>query len=151
MSVLLSRILSDVVGRLAGGDDTAWEEAKRAFDAHPEDDIDLFVAIDDRDLAALRAITAGWQSGKRPLPLHDRNLLKSALKAFRKRLKLVNLDADSSLGKGPMSSGRHSGIVGVRAPDQFPPEVWAELVRQGRLREGRDGTHELPPDESGGE
>jgi hypothetical protein len=78
------------------------------------------------------------------LPVHDRNLLKRALKAFRKRLRIVRLDSESSVGGGPMSSGKESSIVGVRAPEQFPAEVWDLLVKQGRLLEGRDGMYELP-------
>ncbi|NJN14493.1 MAG: hypothetical protein HC813_02365 [Planctomycetes bacterium] len=88
----------------------------------------------------------GWASGERPLTRHDREVLKRALKAFRTRLKLVRLDSESSVGGGPMSSGRQSGIVGVRAPDQYPQEVWDELVRQKRLIEGRGGLYELPPE-----
>ena len=146
MTEFLSRILADVVRRLDAGDEGAWETADGAMAKYPDEDVELFVAVDDRDREALRAIVTGWESGRRSLPLHDRNVLKLALKAFRKRLKLVRLDAESSVGGGPMSSGRDSGIVGVRAPDQFPQEVWDLLVRQGRLVEGRDGTYELPPE-----
>jgi hypothetical protein len=60
--------------------------------------------------------------------------LKAALKAFRKRLKLTRLDDQSRIGKGPFSSGRQSGIVGIMPPEQFPQAVWDELVRQGKLR-----------------
>ena len=56
--------------------------------------------------------------------------LKAALKAFRKRLKLTQLDDQSRIGVGPMSSGRASGIVAISPPDQFPQAVWDELVRQ---------------------
>jgi len=145
MEEFLSRLLEDVARRLGEGDDGAWEAAERALATYPEDDVELFVAIDDRDTATLRDITAAWAANRRPLPLHDRNLLKRALKAFRKRLKLVRLDAESTIGGGPMSSGRESSIVGVRAPDQFPQEVWDRLVLEGRLKPGRDGTYELPP------
>ncbi len=69
--------------------------------------------------------------------------LKKALKAFRKRLKLTCLDDQSRLGVGPMSSGRQSGIVGITPPDQFPPSVWDELVRQGKLKRDSHGLYEL--------
>ncbi len=69
--------------------------------------------------------------------------LKAALKAFKKRLKLTRLDAESNIGGGPLSSGRGSGIVAVTPPNQFPPEVWAELVRQGKLKKAGGGTYEL--------
>ena len=69
--------------------------------------------------------------------------LKSALKAFRKRLKLTQLDDQSRIGVGPMSSGRKSGIVAITPPDQFPIAVWEELARQGKLRRAGGGMYEL--------
>ncbi|MCZ6688617.1 MAG: hypothetical protein O7H41_03340 [Planctomycetota bacterium] len=69
--------------------------------------------------------------------------LKRALKAFRKRLKITRLDAESSVGGGPMSSGRNSGIVAVRPPDQYPQEVWDKLVEQGKLSSVGHGLYEL--------
>ena len=73
----------------------------------------------------------------------DPGVLNGALKAFKKRLKAVRLDDESRLGGHGLSSGRSSGIVGISPPNNFPAEVWAELVRQGRLRKGRDGLYEL--------
>ena len=69
--------------------------------------------------------------------------LKRAMKAFRKRLKLTNLDDQSRIGVGPMSSGRQSGIVGITPPDQYPTSVWDALVEQGRLKKGNHGQYEL--------
>ena len=74
-----------------------------------------------------------------PMP-HD---LKAALKAFKKRLKLTRLDAESNLGGGPLSSGRDSGIVAIVPPNQFPQAVWDELVRLGKLKKAGQGTYEL--------
>ena len=71
--------------------------------------------------------------------------LMAALKAFKKRLKLTCLDDQSRIGVGPMSSGRPSGIVAITPPDQFPPAVWEELVRQGKLKRSGNGLYELPP------
>ncbi len=127
--------------------DKAWAEAERAWAAsREEDDIELFVAIDERDDEALAAIVHGWMSGERTLPKVDREVLKRALKAFRKRLKIVRLDSESSAGGGAMSAGRQSSIIGVAAPDQYPQEVWDELVRQKRLVDGSGGIYELPPE-----
>jgi len=145
---LLSRNLTGIVARLQAGaaPDQAWAAAAKALTAaQEEDDVELYVAIEDRDLETLRTIVQEWQAGKRKLPKHDRNVLKRALKAFRKRLKLVRLDSESSVGHGPMSSGRASSIVGVLPPDQYPQEVWDTLVREKRLVAARDGTYELPP------
>ena len=69
--------------------------------------------------------------------------LKAALKAFKKRLKLTRLDAESQLNYGPMSSGRDSGIVAIMPPGQFPHAVWDELVKQGKLKYAGHGTYEL--------
>jgi len=69
--------------------------------------------------------------------------LKLALKAFRKRLKLTRLDAESKLGVGPMSGGAKSGIVAITPPDQYPKCVWDELVRQGKLKSGTHGMYSL--------
>ena len=69
--------------------------------------------------------------------------LKAALKAFKKRLKLTRLDAESNIGGGPLSSGRKSDIVAITPPGQFPQAVWDELVRQGKLKRAGGGTYEL--------
>ena len=146
---LLSRILTDIVAQLEVGADPdgAWAEASQALiNAREEDDVELYVAVDERDFDTLHTIVRDWASGERPLTKHDRDALKRALKAFRKRLKIVRLDSESSVGVGPTSSGRHSDIVGVRAPDQFPQEVWDELVRQKRLVAASNGVYELPPE-----
>jgi hypothetical protein len=69
--------------------------------------------------------------------------LKSAMKAFKKRLKLTALDDDSRLGRGPFSGG-HTGVFAIRPPDQYPQEVWDELCRQGKLRSSGHGLYEMP-------
>jgi len=76
-------------------------------------------------------------------PEHTPQELKRAMKAFRKRLKLTNLDDQSRIGVGPMSGGRKAGIVGITPPDQYPTSVWDALVAQGKLRKGRHGQYEL--------
>jgi hypothetical protein len=71
-------------------------------------------------------------------------VLKAALKAFRKRLKVTRLDHDSRIGRGPMSSGQTSIIDGITAPDQYPRSVWEELVKQGKLKHSTHGMYSLP-------
>jgi hypothetical protein len=78
------------------------------------------------------------QSGSAITP----EILKSALKAFKKRLKLTSLDDDSRLGRGAFSGG-HTGVYAVKPPNQFPQEVWNELCRQGKLRDSGHGLYEL--------
>jgi aryl-alcohol dehydrogenase-like predicted oxidoreductase len=69
--------------------------------------------------------------------------LKAAFKAFKKRLKLTRLDDESSLRGGHTTSGRNSGIVAITPPNDFPAEVWEELVRQGKIKRAGRGTYEL--------
>jgi hypothetical protein len=70
-------------------------------------------------------------------------LVKQAWKAFKKRLKLTRLDAESQLSRSPMTSGKDSGIVAITPPNQFPQAVWEELVKQGKLKHAGHGTYEL--------
>ena len=78
-----------------------------------------------------------------PQPTPSPQELKAARKAFKKRLKLTCLDDQSRIGVGPMSSGRESGIVAITPPDQYPPAVWEELARQGKLKRLGGGQYAL--------
>jgi hypothetical protein len=77
-----------------------------------------------------------------PSPLPPEKL-KGALKAFKKRLKLTRLDDESSLRGGHTTSGRSSSIVAITPPNDYPLEVWEELVKQGKLKKAGHGTYEL--------
>ena len=146
---LLSTVLAAVVAEPAptGAPAKTWADVREALTASGETAEDLVAAVAAEDASAVRAILAAWHSGKRHLPEHDREVLKRAMKAYRKRLKITVLDAESSIGGGPMSSGRRSTIVGITPPERYPRAVWDELVRQGRLlSSGRGGTYELPPE-----
>lgn len=78
-----------------------------------------------------------------PLESFSREELKRALKAFKKRLKVTRGDDESKLGYGPMSGGGGSAIVAITPPSQYSKAVWAELVRQGKLKNAGHGTYEL--------
>ena len=71
-------------------------------------------------------------------------VLKSAYNAFKKRWKLTRLDYESRIGRGPLSSGSKSAIVGIAAPKEFPRAVWEELVKQGRLKHAGSGLYSMP-------
>jgi hypothetical protein len=75
---------------------------------------------------------------------HSPAELSRAFQAFKKRLKLTQLDSESKLGYGPMTGGRPSGIVAITPPNQYPRSVWDALVTQGRLVKGSHGQYELP-------
>ena len=146
-NTLLSHFLIGLLPKLEAEPTSSslWAEAKREFSREEEQgDEDLELAIEAEDLELLTEIVEGWKSDQRVLPANDRLILKRALKAFRKRLKLTMLDDSSGLGGGPMSGGRGTDIVGVTPPEHYPAEVWETLVRQKRLVADRWGTYELP-------
>lgn len=69
--------------------------------------------------------------------------MKRALKAFRKRLKVTQLDDESRLGHSPLTGGR-AKVVAIQPPSGFSREVWDGLVEKGFLK--RDGAYyELVP------
>jgi len=143
---LLLTVLARVLAAEADGSAGVWEEARSALAACGGGEEDLALALELEDREELERLTTAWRSGAQPLPEHDRGVLKRALKAYRKRLKVTLLDAESSLGGGPFSSGRTSDIVGITPPSRYPPPVWRELARQGRLVDSGQGTYELPPE-----
>lgn len=145
---LLSTVVLATIEKLATdpGDAGAWAELRAAREMTRDDDADLAKAIEESDASALQALVEEWHGGKRHFPACDRGVLKRALKAYRKSLKVTRLAAESSLGGGPLSSGTDSQIVGIQPPPRYPLPVWMELVRQGRLIQDRAGTFELPPE-----
>lgn len=74
---------------------------------------------------------------------------KKALKAFKKRLKANQLEEDSRLGHGPMSSDK-SKIVAIQPPSGFGRAVWEELATLGFLRRDTGGFYELVAWKQGG-
>ena len=143
-------LLMTVLSAVTSGDGSAsWPEARSALRACgdlPENETDVAALIEAEDAVAVREVIGAWLAGKRHLMLHDREVLKRAMKAFRKSLKVTLLDAESSLGGGPFSSGRHSSIVGIRPPSRYGAPVWDELARQGRLTREGPGLYGLPPE-----
>ena len=80
---------------------------------------------------------------KNPDGTFTKETLQRAMKALKKRLKVTRLDDESKLGHDPMSKGGHSGVVAVKPPNQYPPEVWQALEQKGRVRIDRHGLVEL--------
>jgi len=72
-----------------------------------------------------------------------REQLKAAFKAFRKKLKVTRLDAESGLNYGATTGGKKFDIVAITPPQQFSKAVWDELVKQGKLKHAGQGTYEM--------
>lgn len=79
-----------------------------------------------------------------PTPEIPVETLKKAMKAFRRRLKLMKLDHESKLGVGPMTSGRSADFESILPPHQFEDGVWKTLARDGQLRSTGRGFYALP-------
>jgi hypothetical protein len=67
---------------------------------------------------------------------HTEDELKKALKAFKKRLKLTQLEEDSRLGHSPLT-GSKTQVISIQPPSGFGREIWDELADAGYL--SRDG------------
>ncbi|MBL9076727.1 MAG: hypothetical protein JNL08_04440 [Planctomycetes bacterium] len=80
---------------------------------------------------------------KNPDGTFTKETLTRAMKALKKRLKLTRLDDESRLGHDAMSKGSRSGIVAVKAPSQYPLEVWQALEQKGRVRIDQSGLVEV--------
>ena len=74
---------------------------------------------------------------------HTQEELHKALRAFRKRLKMLRLDDDSKLGHGPFSQGQREKVVSMQPPGGFGREIWEELADQGYLKRDGIGFYEL--------
>ena len=69
--------------------------------------------------------------------------LKAALKAFKKRLRLTRLDAESSIAGGPLSSGRGRASSPSCRRTSFRRKCGPQLVKQGKLKKAGGGMYEL--------
>ncbi len=67
---------------------------------------------------------------------------KKALKAYKKRMKMQQLDDDSRLGHSPLTGAR-SKIVAIQPPSGFGRDVWEQLADLGYLKRDSGGFYEL--------
>ncbi len=146
---LLSNRFRALSAKLAEGvspeeEDGLWNRLERDLAAaDAEEDADIALPVLERSREQIDALIETWDTGRRVYPKWDREILKRALKAFRKRLKLARLDDESSSGRNPLSKGETSSILGVKAPEQFTQETWDALIAQGKLQDAGYGLLEL--------
>lgn len=72
----------------------------------------------------------------------DEKELNRALGAFRKRLKMQQLEVDSKLGHSPLT-GKKEVITAIQPPLGFGKEVWEQLVERGDLKYDGGGFYVL--------
>ena len=68
---------------------------------------------------------------------------KKAMKAFKKRLKLTQLDDDSKIGGHSQLTGAKTKVVAIQPPSGFGREIWDELVTAGILKNDGGGFYVL--------
>jgi len=89
--------------------------------------------------------TSQQQGSTESIAPTDAQLLRRAMNAFKKRIKLTRLDDESRLGRGALTGGKDSGLVAITPPSQFPEAVWEELVNRGKLKRAGSGFYALVP------
>ncbi len=72
--------------------------------------------------------------------------LKIALRAFKKRLKVTRLDAESKLSARALTGGQKSGIVAISPPHDHRRECWEALAVEGKLKRSGGGLYEFVRD-----
>lgn len=124
-----------------------WALAQRLLGRLPADQDAVANACASKDLDALDAIVARIENPAPPptpgvaLPEAD---LERALRAFKKRLKVMRLADESKLQGRRLSSGRESEIDAIVPPTDFPPAVWIALAERGDLKHTGGGFYSLP-------
>lgn len=140
----LKALVAEVEAAEGGATEGIWKRMELALArAEADEDAEIALPVLDRSVEEMKAVFAGWADGSLHLSDWDKAVLKRALKAYRKRLKLARLDDEASSSRNPLSKGATSSILGVRPPEQYPQEVWDMLIAQGKLRDGGHGLLEL--------
>ena len=121
-----ARVASTIISRDPDGIDALLRELKGEA-APAEEDVE--------------AIEAGEPPAEEAT---DPEVLRKAMKAFRRRMKLMRLDHESKLGVGPMSGGRKADFESIIPPHEFPDAVWRALAADGRLVSTGKGFYNLP-------
>ncbi|MEN1706208.1 MAG: hypothetical protein AAGJ54_11940 [Planctomycetota bacterium] len=130
-----------------------WELVARLL-MRASNDLD---AIDDavktQDAAKLDAIVSALENPQAAAPKpakvvdsdafgHDDKA--AALRAFKKRLKIMRLSDESKLGGRYTSGGKHSKIDAIEPPTDYPAAMWKALAAEGKLVDTGQGFYSLP-------
>ena len=141
--------LRQMVGELGkpmapGPAQAAWDLTGRLLSRMPVDAAEAGRICDTKDLAGLDAMVSRLENPvAKPAPAPSAAIpaedLERALKAFKKRLKLMRLSEESKLGGRQLTGGRKSEIDAIIPPDDFPFEVWQALAAEGKLKSAGQG------------
>lgn len=68
--------------------------------------------------------------------------MRKALKAFKKKLKMQQLEEDSRLGRSPLTGSRTT-VAAIQPPSGFGRDIWREMVGKGWLKDDGGGFYSL--------
>ena len=139
--LLKAKVDPQALMRIVGARDVA--ELKRAVARAKGEEVPEAAAGEGIGSGSAPADAAASASGAAHTPDIELPILQDALRMFRKRLKLMQLDADSKIGHGPMSGTGQHRIQSMVPPRDFPIAVWEALARMGKLRREGDGFYSL--------
>ncbi len=72
--------------------------------------------------------------------------LRDGLRAFKKKIKVSQLDSDSKLTNRALTGGSRGTIAAITPPSEFPRQVWEQLATEGKLKRAGHGMYALPPE-----
>ena len=146
--------LDELMAAIRGYDDPhragdEWKQVYRLLQKTSLPSARVGHTVGMRDLGLLAELIEELRAPQGPAAPPDADVpdaatCKRALRAFRKRLALTVLDDESKLGRGPLSKGSGTSAPAITTPVEWPDSVWAELVRQGKLRYIGHGFYKLP-------
>ena len=126
----------------------AWALAERLLGRLPVDQGETSRVCADKDADGLLALIDQLENPApkqaEPLPDFSEDDKAAALRAFKKRLKLMRLSDESRLGGRYTSGGRTSKIDAIEPPTEFDPKIWKALAQEGRLADTGGGFYGLP-------
>ncbi|MFT5424805.1 MAG: hypothetical protein ACI89L_002607 [Phycisphaerales bacterium] len=126
-----------------------WQLAQRLMGRMPVDQAELKRVCTERDLPGFDALVNQLENPGEPaepkaeVKVSERDMA-DAIKAFRKRLKVMRLNDESKLGGHYTTGGRKSNIDAIEPPREFKPAVWKALAKAGKLRDTGRGFYALP-------
>ncbi len=126
--------------------DEGWALVQRLLGRMPVDPNRANAACDARDIDALDALVTHLEAPAPEVAADDsipESELEHALRAFKKRLKVMRLADESKLGGRQLTGGRKSEIDAIIPPTEFPREVWVALAVKGQLRDAGGGFYSL--------
>lgn len=133
----------------------AWGLVNRLLGRMPGDQGEISRVCAERDVAGLDAMvnrlehpqpkvakSGGADDSAEAQEVTQRDKI-AAMRAYRKRLKLMRLDEESKIGNRQLTGGHKSEIDAIIPPTEFRKAVWQALVVDGELKNTGQGFYQL--------